>query len=89
MLASALDGSMLKPYSAPPPTTRQRSQLNPLYKKTAGAANRYEVSYPSQEYADEFGESALRLPETIDLDSMSESEAIRRRVLLDLPERYL
>ena len=55
--------------------------LNPLYRDG-------ELTFPSDFYEEEYGEGARRyLPERA--DGLPHDELARRRVLLDLPERYL
>lgn len=83
---------------APP---RGRLRLNPLYEREDGGEQvRLRLRFPSADYEDEYGACRLYLPETVvlDLRDLAEIEAgrlpisltdlRRRRVVLDLPERY-
>jgi uncharacterized protein YbaR (Trm112 family)/SAM-dependent methyltransferase len=62
--------------------------MNPLYQRV-GESDRFKLTFPTEEYEAEFGESRRYLPDEVDVKHMSRSEQIRRRVLLNLPERYV
>jgi uncharacterized protein YbaR (Trm112 family) len=83
------------------PGARGRVRINPLYAATAqGAEVRLRLQFPSEDYADEFGASRQYLPDEViveaaALEMLAEgrvapelAELVRRRVILDLPDKY-
>ena len=63
----------------------EATTVNPLYTNDDGALLR---TFPSPLYEEEYGPAMDYLPERVDADS-DPAELTRRRVLLDLPERYV
>jgi hypothetical protein len=88
------------PLEAPGPA-RGEYRLNPLYgvERTADGVN-LRLRFPSEDYEQEYGACRQYLPETVTIDrrTLAAVEAgrlpdtavdlVRRRVILDLPERY-
>ncbi len=72
-----------------------RLELNPLYAPVAGVAGRYRLTYPSPYYEEEFAECRRYLPDEITWHGLAATTGhdrlalLERRVLLDVPERYL
>jgi hypothetical protein len=75
--------------------------VNPLYAaEPDGDHVRFRLQFPSTDYEDEYGACRQYLPETVVIDGASlaaiaqgrvpddMAELARRRVLVDLPERY-
>ena len=90
ILACAYEASRLARYSAPPPRGASSLQINPLYRPVEVASSKvYELSFPSDEYVEEFGAVRRYLPDRIDLKSLEKEAAFEQRILLDLPENYL
>lgn len=86
---------------APLPGIRGELRVNPLYTvRRDGNLSRCTLTFPSEEYADEFGQARRYLPETwetpVPLDGPLDPAAFgdqlprlrQQRVLLDLPARY-
>ena len=70
----------------PPPSTTLR--LNPLYQHDAHG---FAVAWPTPRYAAEYGGRAtypLRLPAGVNTLAPHDNDAIRRRIFVDLPERW-
>ena len=76
-------------------------RINPLYKLEAdGDRVRLRLTFPDDEYADEYGACRQYLPETLTLDRSAIAslatgtvsgeliELLRRKVIVDLPKRY-
>jgi hypothetical protein len=76
-------------------------RLNPLYAlEPDGDRVRLTLSFPNEEYADEYGACRQYLPETLTLDRAALDaiaagrvsgeliELLRRKVIVDLPKRY-
>jgi hypothetical protein len=76
-------------------------RINPLYtQEPHGERVHLRLSFPNEEYADEYGACRQYLPETLTLDrptldaigagrvSGELLELLRRRVIVDLPKRY-
>jgi len=90
-------------HSLPPPapTASGELRLNPLYALQAeGERVRLRLTFPSQEYEEEYGACRQYLPEelTIDRQALAAIETgrlsgelldlLRRKVIVDLPNRY-
>ena len=86
----------------PPGAIGGRFQINPLYAvREENGRLHLTLTFPDQEYEDEFGACRLYLPEETSLDAAELAalqstgattgliaELIRRRVIVDLPSRY-
>ena len=80
--AQALAGGL----ATPPPSAALR--LNPLYRREDHG---FAVTWPTPRYAAEYGGRAtypLRWPAEAEVPDPQDSAAIRRRVFVDLPERW-
>lgn len=105
-LVASPDASLFRRYAVPTPTTVSGALIvNPLYRVTANATgSTLTLTFPTPEYADEFGDCRRYLPETlqlpVDLGAPLDPAALeaalgadfavlrRRRVFIDAPRHY-
>jgi uncharacterized protein YbaR (Trm112 family) len=85
----------------PQPTTAGELRINPLYtQEPDGDRVHLRLTFPNEEYADEYGACRQYLPETLTLErsavaslasgrvSTALNDLLRRKVIVDLPKRY-
>lgn len=86
----------------PPSRTTGEYRINPLYAVEAdGNRLRLRLTFPDQDYEDEYGASRAYLPEQIEIDAAamqalqsggrvpsSLGDLVRRRVIVELPKHY-
>jgi ubiquinone/menaquinone biosynthesis C-methylase UbiE/uncharacterized protein YbaR (Trm112 family) len=84
-LALVWDPTGRLPERHPLPTPMGEA-LNPLYEAEGETLT---LRFPSPEYAEEHAAAQRYLPETVNRSAASQKELAARRVLLDLPDRYL
>jgi SAM-dependent methyltransferase/uncharacterized protein YbaR (Trm112 family) len=90
-LVSSRSASVFRSYEPEPPARTGRLELNPLYEVSHERDSTVAtLRFPSETYEAEFGAALERyLPRRVELTPEREEELVGRRVLLDLPERYL
>jgi uncharacterized protein YbaR (Trm112 family) len=85
----------------PTPATTGELRINPLYaQEPDGDRVHLRLTFPNEEYADEYGACRQYLPETLTLERSAVaslasgrvpaalSDLVRRKVIVDLPKRY-
>src|SRR5262249_27473323 len=102
-IVASRDPRVFRPHSLPPRATGPAGELrvNPLYAQhPEGDRIRLRLQCPNEEYAEEYGACRQYLPEELTIDRRTlaalESgqasgdllELLRRKVIVDLPNRY-
>ena len=102
-IVASRDQRVFRPHPVPPPPSMASGELrlNPLYEQHAeGNGIRLRLKFPNEEYEEEYGACRQYLPETLTIDRQTlaalESgrvagelvELVRRKVIVDLPNRY-
>ena len=101
IIASRHPGVFARHPLTPPAAAAGELRINPLYaQEPDGDRVRLRLSFPNEEYADEYGACRQYLPDTLTLDrpaidaiaagrvSGELIELLRRKVIVDLPKRY-
>jgi uncharacterized protein YbaR (Trm112 family) len=102
-IVASRDPRVFRPHLLAPPPARASGELrlNPLYEQHAeGDRLRLRLTFPNEEYADEYGACRQYLPEELTLDRGTLArlasgqvtgdlvDLVRRKVIVDLPNRY-
>jgi uncharacterized protein YbaR (Trm112 family) len=100
-LVATRDPRVFRPYPSPLDEAASTLAVNPLYRVTReGGRSVLTLSFPTPDYADEFGASRRYLPDTVTIEgdasapvtswpaSIDVATLRRRRVLIDAPRRY-
>jgi hypothetical protein len=102
-IVASRDPRVFRPHPLPPPPSTPTGELrvNPLYARLdEGDTVRLRLRFPNQEYEDEYGACRQYLPEEVTIErrtlALVESgrvtgeiaDLIRRKVIVDLPNRY-
>jgi uncharacterized protein YbaR (Trm112 family)/SAM-dependent methyltransferase len=100
-LIATRDARVFRTYAPPPDEAAGTLTVNPLYSVTQeGGHSVLTLTFPTPDYADEFGASRRYLPETVRIEadaslpvtswpaSVDLVSLRRRRVLIDAPRRY-
>ena len=100
-LIATRDARVFRSYPPPPTDAADTLAVNPLYRVTrAGRQSVLTLTFPTQDYADEFAASRRYLPETVIVDgdatlpvaswpdSVDVASLRRCRVVIDTPRRY-
>jgi len=102
-IVASRDPRVFQPHRLPPPPSRAAGELrlNPLYaQEPQGDIVRLRLQFPNQEYEEEYGACRQYLPEELTIDrrtfaalasgdvSGEIADLVRRKVIVDLPNRY-
>jgi uncharacterized protein YbaR (Trm112 family) len=102
-IVASRDPRVFRPHPLPPPPAAASGELrvNPLYAQhPEGDRVRLHLQFPDEEYADEYGACRQYLPEELTVDRRTLAslaagrvsgelvDLVRRKVIVDLPNRY-
>jgi uncharacterized protein YbaR (Trm112 family) len=102
-IVASRDPRVFRPHALPPPPVIASGELrlNPLYaQQPDGDRVRLRLQFPNEEYADEYGACRQYLPEELTIDRQTLAllaagrvsgelvDLVRRKVIVDLPNRY-